>query len=667
MQLGLIAPITEYSYKSFSFRQGNMKEQPKVKILIAYHKPAVIIKNKNLVPIHLGRSMVTKPHKDGFTDKASYRWLLENCIGDNTGENISSQNDIFCELTGHYWAWKNYEELGNPDYIGFMHYRHILVFSEEEQGEPRIYKTFLTESEYSKYLNTEELHLGKYDMYVPRWLPVYKFKVYEGCYGWTKTPPEKCKVREQHPGSIGNAEALEYIRIYYPTYYQTARDYFEGKECFQWNMFIARKELFFKYAQFIFDILNYVNKKVNRTNFCLADQRYLAYLGEFMTGIFIAQMFKEGRKIKQLTMIHIKDTEILRPLCPAFKENNITICCSADNTNSYICEVMIQSIIVHSSLKLNYDIVVLYNELNETRQKKILQLREAERPNISVRLCPVNRLVGRKKFSLPGGYPLTALISLCVPKVFKNYEKVLYLEHDTIVKTDIAELYGMEVGTNWIAACLDNTIAAGLNSGREKKSYYTDKIGMKNPYAEYVSNEVILWNLQTIREAGMEETALQLVEEGAYRNPARDALNKLCHGHIHLLDTSWNVCPQWIDSQYLPVEDSLKWRSDKDKAKILSYRGTISKPWNNRGLELASFWWKYARQIPIYEELLTMDTRARDYTMVREALRLSSYRRKLRRIRWKRIFSWGDRKQKYIEQKRALKNKIKTIVEFLNF
>ena len=89
--------------------------------------------------------------------------------------------------------------------------------------------------------------------------------------------------------------------------------------------------------------------------------------------------------------------------------------------------------------------------------------------------------------------------------------------------------------------------------------------------------------------------------------------------------------------------------------------------WNNTSLLSASIWWKYARQIPIYEELLTMDTRARDYTMVREALRLSSYRRKLRRIRWKRIFSWGDRKQKYIEQKRALKNKIKTIVEFLNF
>ena len=38
---------------------------------------------------------------------------------DNTGENISSQNKEFNELTGLYWMWKN----TNDEYIGLSHYR----------------------------------------------------------------------------------------------------------------------------------------------------------------------------------------------------------------------------------------------------------------------------------------------------------------------------------------------------------------------------------------------------------------------------------------------------------------------------------------------------------------------------------------------------------------
>ena len=45
---------------------------------------------------------------------------------DDTGSNISIKNPNFCELTGLYWAWKNYEKLGNPEYFGSFGYRRLL-------------------------------------------------------------------------------------------------------------------------------------------------------------------------------------------------------------------------------------------------------------------------------------------------------------------------------------------------------------------------------------------------------------------------------------------------------------------------------------------------------------------------------------------------------------
>ena len=103
----------------------------KVKILIGYHKPAVLIKDDIFVPIHLGRALTTKASKDGAMSREDYQWMLDNMIGDDTGENISSQNQVLNELTAMYWAWKNYNELGNPDYIGFMHYRRHFIFDDK--------------------------------------------------------------------------------------------------------------------------------------------------------------------------------------------------------------------------------------------------------------------------------------------------------------------------------------------------------------------------------------------------------------------------------------------------------------------------------------------------------------------------------------------------------
>ena len=64
---------------------------PSVQIIIATHKKYRMPDDEMYVPVQVGA--------EGKYDLGYTR--------DNTGDNISSLNPQFCELTGLYWAWKN--------------------------------------------------------------------------------------------------------------------------------------------------------------------------------------------------------------------------------------------------------------------------------------------------------------------------------------------------------------------------------------------------------------------------------------------------------------------------------------------------------------------------------------------------------------------------------
>lgn len=85
---------------------NNTKEKKnKVKLLICYHKPFYLFKDEVLTPIHVGRANAMKRMDH---ESENFKWLMENMIGDDTGENISGRNDYYNEMTALYWAWKNY-------------------------------------------------------------------------------------------------------------------------------------------------------------------------------------------------------------------------------------------------------------------------------------------------------------------------------------------------------------------------------------------------------------------------------------------------------------------------------------------------------------------------------------------------------------------------------
>ena len=74
-----------------------MSNNSSVKILLSYYKPATLIKSDILTPIHTGRAICNEVDKDGRNgEERNTQWLLDNMIGDDTGENISKKKPYVC-------------------------------------------------------------------------------------------------------------------------------------------------------------------------------------------------------------------------------------------------------------------------------------------------------------------------------------------------------------------------------------------------------------------------------------------------------------------------------------------------------------------------------------------------------------------------------------------
>ena len=205
-----------------------------IKILVACHKPWDVYHDDVYIPIHVGRAISM------FKDE------MAEMIGDDTGDNISEKNPMYSELTAQYWAWKNMHDV---DYIGFCHYRRYFKF---------------------KFTKENVDILKNKDMMVLKF-----YKPWSICNGiiWCV-------------GAENFTILLMVLKKLYPDYEKTMIRYLRGNVFYPKNMFVCKKALFDKYAEWLFDILFECEKHIKLSPYTRA-KRSLAYMGEFLLSVYI--------------------------------------------------------------------------------------------------------------------------------------------------------------------------------------------------------------------------------------------------------------------------------------------------------------------------------------------------------------------------------------------
>lgn len=293
-----------------------------------------------------------------------------------------------------------------------------------------------------------------------------------------------------------------------------------------------------------------------------------------------------------------KSTYSVKPLLPAFS-NDFAICFSADGNYIPYFAVALQSLLTVASKENNYDIIVLTEEISN-EDKLRLQNMLLEHPNISLRFYDMRQLAQKEKCSnlLAMRYIThAAYYRLFVPRIFKYYQKVLYLDCDTLFQAEPYELFHIDMGNNLIAACKDINLAH-LN-WKEFSSYMKKQLGFENILA-YVNSGVVLFHIPNCLKVGIEEEFWRLARlNNAYYHD-QNVINAACQNRILFLSQQWNYINSNLNNPTLPKDLVEDYKTCKPK--ILHF--AWDKPWKTKQVFHGHLWWKEARCTPFYEEIL---------------------------------------------------------------
>ncbi|MBR2205892.1 MAG: DUF4422 domain-containing protein [Prevotella sp.] len=226
-----------------------------IKIIVCAHKDVPLPQHPYFLPVQAGAAL--HPHIKGFQP-------------DDEGDNISEKNPHFCELTCHYWAWKNLKQV---DIVGLNHYRRFFDF----------WCKWPSVSPYKRFSHTE--NFLKYPYYFPDLEQTMK-----DCDIILPTRRHWRTSNTRQYGEYHIAKDWETLRQiiaerspeYLPSFEQTMD---HSNKASGYNMFITHWKYFDLYSAWLFDILFEVERRVPPAEDPIQSRIY-GYMSERLINVF---------------------------------------------------------------------------------------------------------------------------------------------------------------------------------------------------------------------------------------------------------------------------------------------------------------------------------------------------------------------------------------------
>ena len=297
---------------------------------------------------------------------------------------------------------------------------------------------------------------------------------------------------------------------------------------------------------------------------------------------------------------------------PAFEDECVPVVLSCNESFIGYLGVVLTSIIENASDDRNYDIIVLENDISQASKEKI---RTLEKRNVSIRFNnmrdTLEQLEGLNVY-VEGYVPAETYNKIFLKEMMEGYRKVLYIDTDIVIRSDIAELYDTELFGKALGASRNvaNIHAAHLNKkirGRAFGDYLVNTLGVTR-FEDYFQAGIIVLDLESDKAKNLLKLSLEKLKE--IEKPIffdQCIFNSIFFEDVFFLSTTWNHVWYLQEYSYLryTLQDDVFFDYAKTRLnpKIVHY-ASGDKPTNKFDWRLSSYFWDYVSKSPYADDLI---------------------------------------------------------------
>ena len=279
-------------------------------------------------------------------------------------------------------------------------------------------------------------------------------------------------------------------------------------------------------------------------------------------------------------------------------KNIIPIAMATDNNYVYPTLVSMTSILENKNkdTKLEFHIMLSGKVTGENKEKfkKLIK----HYPD-----CSVNLIDMKNRFSSArtlGHITTPAYYRLNLPSLLPQYDKLLYIDGDTVVTRDLLELFETNIDEYYIGG----VIGLGFTTDSiQNKKIHAKKLGIAN-LDQYINSGVLLINSEKMRKDNIEKKFSDCISDVDKKNVYfldQDVINSVCYEKIKLLSPIYNMTvntfsvyendkPTFL-SDCCSDEDWKRVRTDP----VIIHWASSNKPWKNQNIKFYSLWDKYRK------------------------------------------------------------------------